>query len=133
MPNNRTTTAPGCQNCQFGNYRLEKWLEKWAPNVLWIYYKDILLSAKTNFDFIEERSPDVWWYDGQKITFRSKSTNIMLQLMLENPDVTIEELAKKSGIVTSAVKKQLQSMTEKGYIQRIGNDRNWYVFATQSI
>ena len=57
----------------------------------------------------------------------------MLQLMLENPDVTIEDLAKKSGIVTSAVKKQLQNMTEKGYVQRSGNDRSWYVFATQSI
>lgn len=97
------------------------------------FNKTISKEIQYNIDFIKEQSPDVWWYDGQKITFRSKSTNIMLQLMLENPDVTIENLAKKSGIVTSAVKKQLQSMTEKGYIQRSGNDRSWYVFATQSI
>ena len=97
------------------------------------FNKTISKEIQYNIDFIKEQSPDVWWYDGQKITFRSKSTNIMLQLMLENPEVTIEDLAKKSGIVTSAVKKQLQSMTEKGYIQRSGNDRSWYVFATQSI
>ena len=97
------------------------------------FNKTILNELKYNIDFIKEQSPDVWWYDGQKITFRSQSTNIMLQMMFENPDVTIEELARNCGIVTSAVKKQLQSMTEKGYIQRSGNDRSWYVFATQSI
>lgn len=97
------------------------------------FNKTILKELQYNIDFIKEESPDVWWYDGQKITFRSQSTNIMLQLMFENPDVTIEELAKKCGIVTSAVKKQLKGMTEKGYIQRSGNDRSWYVFATQSI
>ena len=97
------------------------------------FNKTISKEIQYNIDFVKEQSPNIWWYDGQKITFRSKSTNIMLQLMQENPDVTIEDLAQKSGIVTSAVKKQLQSMTEKGYIQRAGNDRSWYVFATQSI
>ena len=97
------------------------------------FNKTVINEIKYNIDFIKEQSPGVWWYDGRKITFRSPSTNIMLQMMLENPDITIEELAHKSGIVTSAVKKQLQNMAEKGYIQRIGNDRGWYVFATQSI
>lgn len=97
------------------------------------FNKTVSKEIQYNIDFIKEQSPNVWWYDGQKITFRSKSTNIILQSMLENPDVTIEDLAKKSGIVVSAVKKQLQNMTEKGYIQRSGNDRSWYVFATQSI
>lgn len=98
------------------------------------YFSKIVSNEiKYSIDFIKEQSPDVWWYDGRKITFRSPSTNKMLQLMLDNPDITIEELANKGGIVTSAVKKQLRSMTEKGYIQRSSTDGSWYVFATQSI
>lgn len=97
------------------------------------FHQIITKEIQYNIDFIKEKSPDVWWYDGQKITFRSPSTNKMLQLMIQNSEVTIEEIACKCGIVTSAVKKQLQRMTEKGYIQRSPGDRSWYVFATQSI
>lgn len=97
------------------------------------FKKVVSKELQYNIDFITEETLNVWWYDGQKITFRSQSTNIMLQTIMENPDVTIEELSLKCGIVTSAVKKQLQSMTEKGYIQRNATDKSWYIFATQSI
>lgn len=88
---------------------------------------------KYDIDFAEEQSPNVWWYDGQRIAFRSKTTAILLKAMQANPDITIEGLSKEAGIVTSAVKKQLQQMINKGYIQRKEKDGSWYVFATSSI
>lgn len=88
---------------------------------------------KYDIDFAEEQSPDVWWYDGQRIAFRSKTTAILLKAMQENPDITIEKLSKEAGIAATAVKKQLQQMIKKGYIQRQEKDGSWYVFATSSI
>ena len=80
-----------------------------------------------------ETSPNVWWYDGQKIVFRSKSTPVMLDAMYNNPDVTIEKLCAITGIAESAVNKQLANMVNKGYIQRSNVDKSWYVFASRSI
>ena len=50
----------------------------------------------------------------------------------QHPDITIERLAEKGGIVTAAVKKQIRQMIEKGYIQR-DNDGSWHIFATASV
>ena len=83
---------------------------------------------KYDIDFAEEQSPDIWWYDGQKITFRSKTTAVLLKNMQANPGITIEELSKEAGIAATAVKKQLQQMIKKGYIQRQEKDGCWYVF-----
>jgi len=88
---------------------------------------------KYNIDFIEETSPNVWWYDGQKITFRSPSSAIMMDAITSNPDITLDELSEKAEIVTSAVKKQLRQWIDKGYVQRSEKDGSWYVFASQSV
>ncbi len=88
---------------------------------------------KYNIDFAEEQSPDIWWYDGQRIVFRSKTTAVLLKAMQANPEITLESLSKEAGIVMTAVKKQLQQMTKKGYIQRLEKDGSWHVFATSSI
>lgn len=98
------------------------------------YFKSLVASElKYNIEFAEETSPNVWWYDGQKIVFRSESTPKLLETMLIYPDYTIEELAKEVGIVPRAVSKQLRQMTDKGYIQRSESDRSWHVFATRSV
>lgn len=98
------------------------------------YFKSLLINElKYYIDFVEEDSPNVWWYDGQRIVFRSDTSQILLSEMSGTPDITIEKLAEKAGIVQRAVIKQLKQMTEKGYIQRSAVDGSWYVFATQSI
>lgn len=93
-------------------------------------YFSALVADELKYDigFVEEQSPNVWWYDGQRIAFRSKSTAVLLKAMQANPDITIEGLSQEAGIVTAAVKKQLQQMINKGYIQRQEKDGSWYVF-----
>lgn len=98
------------------------------------YFKRLVATElKYNIDFATETSPDVWWYDGKKIVFRSPSTAAILKAISENPEITVDEIAARAGIVPRAVKKQLSGMVEKGFIQRSGTDKNWYVFASQSV
>lgn len=97
------------------------------------FNKLVETEIKYNIDFIKEESPNVWWYDGQKIKFRAPSSSILLDAMSTVPNITLESLAKRAGIVLNAVKKQLRLMTDKGYIQRSEKDGSWHVFASQSI
>ncbi|MCM1139555.1 MAG: Fic family protein [Muribaculum sp.] len=98
------------------------------------YFKKLVESElKYTIEFIEEESPNVWWYDGQKIKFRSPSTAILLDAMSSDPGITIESMADKAGIAVAAVNKQLRQMTDKGYIQRSEKDGGWHVFASRSI
>ena len=98
------------------------------------YFRSLVAKElKYNISFIKETSDKVWWYDGERIAFRSTSTPLLLEAMRENPEITIEGLAQKSGIVDRAVKKQLRQMIDKGYIQRRETDGEWYVFASPSI
>lgn len=98
------------------------------------FFKSIVTDEiKYNIDFITETSGNVWWYDGHKIVFRSPSSALILKVISENPDITIENIAKSAGIVPRAVKNQLRLMTKNGYIQRSEKDGSWYVFASTSI
>lgn len=98
------------------------------------YFKGLMIDElKYNIDFVSETSPNVWWYDGQKIVFRSQSTPKLLKSMLDNPDITIEGLATAAGISVAAVNKQLRQLLNKGYIQRSEYDGSWRIFALSSI
>ena len=98
------------------------------------YFKKLVATEmQYNIGFATEQSPNVWWYDGQRISFRSATSNILLTAMQQEPYITIEQLSEKAGIVTAAVKKQLQQMTHKGYIQRRDKDGGWQVFAVKSV
>ena len=88
---------------------------------------------KYNIEFLTETSEKVWWYDGQKIVFRSESTPLLLISMKENPDITIDQLAQMASISVAAVNKQLRQLTKRGYIHRNEKYGSWHVFASQSI
>ena len=97
------------------------------------FQKLVTTELEYDIEFVREQSPNVWWYDGQKITFRSKSTPIILKALKDLPDITIESLSQKAGIVKSAVKKQLRQMEDKGYIEKGGENGAWRVFASSSV
>lgn len=98
------------------------------------FFKSMVIQElKYYIDFLSETSEKVWWYDGQKIVFRSNSTPRLLIRMRENPDITIERLAQDISISVAAVNKQLRQLTKRGYIQRSTKDGSWHVFASQPI
>ena len=82
--------------------------------------------------FLTERGDNIWWFDGQRINFRSASTSKILNLMRSIPDITIADLSGKVGINTAAVNKQIRQLTDKGYIQRSANG-DWRLVITPSV
>lgn len=86
-----------------------------------------------NIRFLTERGENVWWFDGERINFRSDSTSKILNLMYATPDITTQRLSDEIGINIAAVNKHIKQLTSKGYIQRTDKDRTWRVVITPSI
>ena len=97
------------------------------------FKKMVMEEVRNDIDFIRTRDPDVWWYDGQRIAFRSQNSGRILNLLMEDPGITIAALAKTVGINPSAIQKHLKSMTDKGFIARRERDGQWDVFIISSI
>ncbi len=83
-----------------------------------------------NIEFIENKDASVWWYDGEKIAFRSPNASKILGILKDNPYITFAKLSEEVGINVSAIQKLLDGMQEKGYIQRRDSDKSWYVLAS---
>lgn len=83
----------------------------------------------TNIDFVTRKDEDLWWYDGEIISTRSRNVARMLRLMRENPEITYTELTSALGINTSAIQKLVKRMSERGYIARHDNGL-WRVWAS---
>ena len=96
------------------------------------FKKMVTEEVQNDVDFLQTRDPNIWWYDGQRIAFRSANSGRILNLLMTESGITIAALAKRIGINTSAIQKHLKSMTEKGYIARREKDGEWDVFIIPS-
>jgi len=58
----------------------------------------------------------------------------VLQLIMENPNITQKEIAARIGKSERTVKNKIASLKEKGYIQRLNGRRNgkWEVISQES-
>ena len=81
-----------------------------------------------NMSFISEKDKNVWWFNGEFVKFRSENTVRILNVLTENPSVTVRALVEIIGINKSAIQKQLKSLQDKEYIVRTnGNKGVWHV------
>lgn len=92
------------------------------------FEKLVAKEIQTDIDFVTRKDEDIWWYDGEIITTRSKNTARILRMMRVNPYVTYAELSTSLGVNTSAVQKLVKRMVENGYIIRRDNEY-WRVMA----
>ena len=98
------------------------------------YFTNLFIEELTyNIRFLTERGDNVWWFDGERVKFRSNSTNHILNLMYAFPDITIQKLSEAVGINVAAINKQLKQLTTKGYIQRVEKDGTWRLIITPSV
>ncbi|MBQ0082176.1 MAG: Fic family protein, partial [bacterium] len=98
------------------------------------WFKNMFVEEVTyNIRFLTERGDNVWWFDGERIKFRSESTSRILNLIFENPDITTQRLSDEVGINMAAVNKHLKQLTDKGYIQRVAKDGTWRLVITPSV
>jgi Fic family protein len=82
--------------------------------------------------FVTEKSQDVWWYDGERIAFRTPSYGKILRELRREPKATLAYLQEEIGINRSALQKLLQTLLDKHYVEREA-DGSWRVFITPSM
>ena len=85
-----------------------------------------------NIRFLTERGENVWWFDGERINFRSFTTSQILNLMYAQPDITIPSLSEQVGVTVAAINKHIKQLVNKGYIQR-SQKGDWRLIITPSI
>ena len=82
--------------------------------------------------FVTEKDENIWWYDGERIVFRSPNYAKILQELMFGQTVTYAYLQEEIGINRSAIQKILQALQEKGYIEKTEKG-SWRVFITPSM
>ena len=98
------------------------------------YFTNLFIEEVSyNIQFLTERGDNIWWFDGERVKFRSATTSIILNRMYEQPYSTIPQLADAADISLTAVNKQLRLLTEKGYIARTEKDNSWRLIITPSL
>lgn len=75
-------------------------------------YNDVL--------FVSEHDENVWWYDGERIAFRTPNYTKILNAMLTQHTLTF-----------AAIQKLLDQLIQKRYVERGEKDGSWRVFLTQ--
>lgn len=86
-----------------------------------------------NIRFLTERGDRVWWFDGERITFRTDTTSKILNLMFSFPDITIPQLSEQIGVSATSVNKQIKQLLTKGFVQRSEKDGTWRLVITPSV
>jgi Fic family protein len=86
-------------------------------------YNDVL--------FISERDENVWWYDGERITFRTPNYTKILNAMRTEPTLTMADMKELTGISITSAKKLVDQLVQKKYVERGEKDGSWRVFVTQ--
>ena len=98
------------------------------------YFRNLFIYEVSYYiQFLTERGDNVWWFDGERVKFRSATTGIILNRMYEQPNSTIPQLAEAAGISLTAVNKQLRLLTEKEYVTRTEKDNSWRLIITPSL
>lgn len=82
-------------------------------------------------DIVKNADKDTWWYDGQRINFRSENGSLLLTLMHDKPFITFSEMADRISVNRSAVQKQIEGFRKKGYVDR-RDDGSWHILAMNS-
>ena len=86
-------------------------------------YNDVL--------FVSEKDENVWWYDGERIAFRTPNYTKILNAMRTEPTLTLADMKEVTGISVTAIQKLLDQLIQKKYVERGEKDGSWRVFVAQ--
>ncbi len=86
-------------------------------------YNDVL--------FVSEHDENVWWYDGERIAFRTPNYTKILNAMRTQPTLTLADMKEVTGVSIAAIQKLLGQLIQKKYVERGEKDGSWRVFVTQ--
>lgn len=86
-------------------------------------YNDVL--------FVSEKNENVWWYDGERISFRTPNYTKILNAMRSQHTLTLADMREETGISIAAIQKLLDQLIRKKYVERGQKEGSWRVFVTQ--
>ena len=96
------------------------------------YFNDLVATEVYNYVlFVSEKNENVWWYDGERIAFRTSNYTKILNAMRTEPTLTLADMKEITGISIAAIQKLLDQLTQKKYVERGEKDGSWRVFVTQ--
>ena len=98
------------------------------------YFQGLVANEIYNdYLFVTRKEENVWWYDGEMIDFRTPNYAKLLRLMRTQPKLTLEDMMEELTISMTAVRKLVNQLIEKNYVERNEKDNSWRVFITPSI
>lgn len=78
------------------------------------YFNDLVTTEVYNdVLFISERKENVWWYDGERIVFRTPNYTKILNAMRTQPSLTLADMKEETGISVTAIQKLLDQLISK--------------------
>lgn len=90
-------------------------------------YLEHLMIMKMQMDTaIVQGNNEQWWYDGGWANINNPNMIAIVELLTENPKLTITELTEKLGVNRSAVQKHIKHLQDKGYLMHIGPRKGGY-------
>ena len=96
------------------------------------YFNDLVATEVYNdVLFVSEKNENVWWYDGERIAFRTPNYTKILNAMRTEPTLTLADMREITGISITAIQKQLDQLIQKKYVERGEKDGSWRVFMVQ--
>ena len=73
----------------------------------------------------------MWWYDGERIQFRTPNDSKILNAMQSQPVLTLADMKEVTGISIAAIQKLLDQLLVKKYVERGDKDGSWRVYVSQ--
>lgn len=78
------------------------------------YFNDLVATEIYNdVLFVSEQNENVWWYDGERIAFRTPNYTKILNAMRTQPTLTLADMKEKTGISVTAIQKLLDQLISK--------------------
>ena len=96
------------------------------------YFYDLVATEVYNdVLFLSEKNENVWWYDGERIVFRTPNYTKILNAMRTEPTLKLADMREITGISIAAIQKLLDQLIKKKYVERGEKEGSWRVFVTQ--
>ncbi|MCM1042187.1 MAG: Fic family protein [Bacteroides sp.] len=96
------------------------------------YFNDLVATEIYNdVLFVSERNENVWWYNGERIVFRTPNYTKLLNAMRIQPRLTLADMKEATGISVTAIQKLLGQLLAKKYVERGEKEGSWRVFLSQ--
>lgn len=96
------------------------------------YFNNLIATeVYNNVLFVSEENENVWWYDGERIAFRTPNYTKILNAMRTHPTLTLSDMQEETGISVTAIQKLLDQLITKKYVERGEKAGSWRAFVSQ--